>query len=166
MTFCDRFIAMSNACDMVITQQEIDIFHIVCNVKQAQPHFFKHLVSSRCVYVRCITLRNLESDVSVSQGSVATQLRCGGIFSDNFVADLPLGWIATKLTHDGPQIGLHPGSAQGQGQGQRSRDTTTSVMSRNVCYTVRSHVLSLHALTLYETPLYSPSSISIRQLDV
>jgi len=37
---------------------------------------------------------------------------------------------------------------QGQGQGQRSRDTDTSVMSRNVCYTVRSHVLSLHALTL------------------
>ena len=54
--------------------------------------------------------------------------------------------IATKLAHDGPQTGLHPGCAQGQGQ--RSRDTGTSVMSRNVCYTVRSHVLSLHALTL------------------
>jgi len=47
-----------------------------------------------------------------------------------------------------PQSGLHPGCAQGQGQGQRSRDMGTSVMSRNVCYTVRSHVLSLHALTL------------------
>jgi len=58
------------------------------------------------------------------------------------------GWIATKLAHDGPQTGLHPGCAQGQGQRQRSRDTGTSVMSRNVCYTVRSHVLSLHALTL------------------
>ena len=56
--------------------------------------------------------------------------------------------IATKLAHDGPQMGLHPGCAQGQGQGQRSRDTGTSVMSRNVCYTVRSHVLFLHALTL------------------
>jgi len=56
--------------------------------------------------------------------------------------------IATKLAHDGPQMGLHPGCAQGQGQGQRSHDTGTSVMSRNVCYTVRSHVLSLHALTL------------------
>jgi len=32
-------------------------------------------------------------------------------------------WIATKVAHDGPQIGLHPGCAQGQGQGQRSRDT-------------------------------------------
>ena len=39
-------------------------------------------------------------------------------------------------------------SAQGQGQGQRSRETGTSVMSRNVCYTVRSHGLFLHALTL------------------
>ena len=33
------------------------------------------------------------------------------------------GWIATKLAHDGPQTGLHPGCAQGQGQ--RSRDTGT-----------------------------------------
>ena len=73
--------------------------------------------------------------------------------------------IASKLAHDGPQMGLHPEYAQGQGQGQRSRDTDTFLITRNVCYTVRSHVLSLHALTLYETPLYSPSSISIRQLD-
>jgi len=35
------------------------------------------------------------------------------------------GWIATKLAHDGPQMGPHPGCAQGQGQGQRSRDTDT-----------------------------------------
>jgi len=75
-------------------------------------------------------------------------------------------WIATKLAHDGPRMDLHPGCAQGQGQGQRSRDTGTFVMSRNVCYTVRSHVLSLHALTLWNTIIYSPSSISIRQLDV
>ena len=61
-------------------------------------------------------------------------------------------------------MGLHPGCAQGQGQGERSRDTGISVMSRNVCYTVRSHVLSLHALTLWSTMLYSPSSISIRQI--
>jgi len=33
--------------------------------------------------------------------------------------------IATKLAHDGPQMALHPGCAQGQGQGQRSRDTDT-----------------------------------------
>ena len=63
-------------------------------------------------------------------------------------------WIATKLAHDGPHIGLHPGCVQGQGQGQRLRDTGTSVisvMSRNVCYTVPSDVLSLHALTLRST---------------
>jgi len=46
------------------------------------------------------------------------------------------GSIATKLAHDGPQKSPHPGCAQGQGRGQRSRDTGTSVMSRNVCYTV------------------------------
>jgi len=60
-------------------------------------------------------------------------------------------WIATKLAHDGSQKSPHPRCAQGQGQGQRSRDTGTSVMSRNVRYTVRSHVLCLHALTLWNT---------------
>jgi len=59
--------------------------------------------------------------------------------------------IATKLADDGPHMGLHPRCAQGQGQGQRLRDTGTSVMSRNVCYTVPSDVLSLHALTLRST---------------
>ena len=38
---------------------------------------------------------------------------------------------------------------------QRSRDTGTSVMSRNVCYTVRSRLLSLHALTLWSTIILS-----------
>ena len=38
--------------------------------------------------------------------------------------------IATKLAHDGPQTGLHPGCAQGQGQDQKSRDTDTFVISR------------------------------------
>jgi len=63
--------------------------------------------------------------------------------------------IATKLAHDGPHMGLHPGCAQGQGQGQRSRYTGTSVMSRNVCCTVPSGVLSLHALTLWNTIILS-----------
>jgi len=61
------------------------------------------------------------------------------------------GWIATKLAHDGPQYSPHPRCAQGQGRGKRSRDTGTSVMSRNVCYTVPSDVLSLRALTLRST---------------
>ena len=59
--------------------------------------------------------------------------------------------IATKLAHDDPHMVLNPGCAQGQGHGQRSRDTGTSVMSRNFCYTVPSDVLSLHALTLRST---------------
>jgi len=92
------------------------------------------------------------------------------------VAQLPLklnisttmrnGWIATKLAHDGPQYSPHPWSTQGQGQGMRSHDTDTSVMSRNVCYTVPSDVLSLHAVSLYEVPLHCPSTISVRQPDV
>ena len=36
--------------------------------------------------------------------------------------------IATKVTHDGPQVRLHPGCAQGQGQGQRSCDTGIFVL--------------------------------------
>ena len=59
--------------------------------------------------------------------------------------------IGTKLAHDGPQHSPHPRCAQSQGQGQRSRDTGTTVMSRNVCYTVPSDVLSLHAFTLRST---------------
>jgi len=40
------------------------------------------------------------------------------------------GWITTKLAHDGFQLDLHPGCAQGQGQGQSSRDTDTFVISQ------------------------------------
>ena len=40
------------------------------------------------------------------------------------------GSIATKLAHDGPQMGLHPGCAQGQGRGHRSRDTGSFVLAR------------------------------------
>jgi len=40
--------------------------------------------------------------------------------------------MATKLAHDGPQVGLHPGYAQGQGWAQRSRDTGTFVISRKL----------------------------------
>jgi len=70
-------------------------------------------------------------------------------FHENPLFSQANGWIATKLAHDGPHMGLHPRYAQGQGR--RSRDTGTSVMSRNVYYTVPSDVLSLHALTLRST---------------
>jgi len=76
-------------------------------------------------------------------------------FHENRFFSQTNGCNATKLAHDGSQSGLHPGCAQGQGRGQRSRDTGTSVISRNVCYTVRSHVLSLHALTLWSTIILS-----------
>jgi len=41
------------------------------------------------------------------------------------------GLIATKLAHDGHQVRLHPGYAQGQGQGQRPRDIRTFLDSWN-----------------------------------
>ena len=41
------------------------------------------------------------------------------------------GPIAIKLAHDGHQVNLHQGCAQGQGQGQRSRDTRTFLDSWN-----------------------------------
>jgi len=72
-------------------------------------------------------------------------------FHENRFFSQENGWIANKLAHNCPQVGLHPGCAQGQGQGQRSRDTGTSVMSRYVYYTVPSDILSLHAVTLRST---------------
>jgi len=76
-------------------------------------------------------------------------------FHENIFFSQANGWIATKLAHDGPKYRPHRGGAEGQGQSQRSRDTGTSVMSRNVCYTVSSDVLSLHALTLRSTIILS-----------
>jgi len=51
-------------------------------------------------------------------------------FHENRLFSQANGWIATKLAHDGPHIGLHPGCAHGQGQGQRTRDTDTFLISR------------------------------------
>jgi len=82
-------------------------------------------------------------------------------FHENRFFSQANGWNTTKVAHD-----RHPRCAQGQGRGKRSPDTGTSVMSRNVCYTVLFGVLSLHALTLRSSTKHSPSTISIRQLDV
>ena len=45
--------------------------------------------------------------------------------------------IATKLAHDGLQVSMHAGCAQGQGQGQRSRDTRTFLDSWNELHVLR-----------------------------
>ena len=37
--------------------------------------------------------------------------------------------IATKLAHDGLQVSVHPGCAEGQGHGQRTRDTRIRELS-------------------------------------
>jgi len=81
-------------------------------------------------------------------------------FQENQYFSQANGWIATKIAHDGPQYRPHRGCAEGQGQSQRSRDTGTYVMSRNVCYTVPSDVLSLHALSLPSTIILSFQYVS------
>jgi len=58
------------------------------------------------------------------------------------------GWIATKLAHDGPHMGLHPRYAQGQRQGQRSRDMDTFVISRKRTSINVKMGMSLRALLL------------------
>jgi len=40
---------------------------------------------------------HLFSDISISQGSVATHLRCGGLFSYNFTANLSLSLTAKEF---------------------------------------------------------------------
>ena len=71
-------------------------------------------------------------------------------FHENRFLSQANGWNANKLAH-----GRYTGCAQGQGGGQRSCETGTSVTSRNVCYTVPSDVLSLHAITLRSTTTLS-----------
>jgi len=59
--------------------------------------------------------------------------------------------IATKLAHDGLQVSVHPGCAQGQGQGQRSRDTGTFVLARKSLllarkWTERDQTCTVHTM--------------------
>jgi len=67
--------------------------------------------------------------------SVRPSVRLSVCLSVNFCANRffsqTYGRIATKLAHDGLQVSMHPGCAQGQGQGQRSRDTRTFLDSWN-----------------------------------
>jgi protein tyrosine phosphatase len=47
---CDQFIAVYNICDMISTQQEVDVFQTVYNIKRAQPHFFTKIASYEDLY--------------------------------------------------------------------------------------------------------------------
>jgi len=81
-----------------------------------------------------------------------TNIRCEGSYQTvDVTRKKTLQDQIRHSAHDGPHMGLHPGCAQGQGRGQRLRDTGAYLMSRNVCYTVPSDVLSLHALTSRST---------------
>ena len=107
------------------------------NVTQSPPNL--HTMVPTWAYIQGV----LKVKVKAKAHVIRTLFWC----DENRFFDHRHDWIASKLT----QHGHHTGCAQGQGQGQRSRDTGTSVMSRNVCYTVPSDVLSLHALTLRST---------------
>jgi len=95
------------------------------------------------IFIIISSFRELIQSCGVRRPSVRLSVRPSVNFYANRFFYHKHDWIATKLTQHGPHTGLHPGCAQGQGQVQRSRDTGTSVMSRNVCYTVPSDVLSL-----------------------
>ena len=61
--------------------------------------------------------------------SVRPSVRLSVNFCANHFFSQTNGRIATKLAHDGLQVSVHPGCAQGQGQ--RSRDTRTFLYSWN-----------------------------------
>jgi len=62
--------------------------------------------------------------------SVCLSVRLSVNFCANRFFSHVNGRIATKLAHDGLQVSVHPGCAQGQGQGQRSRHTGTFVLAQ------------------------------------
>ena len=73
--------------------------------------------------------------------------------------------IATKLAHDGPHMGLHPGCAQGQVKvkGHVIRALLWCHEMFAIQYLL---TFCLYMHSLYEAPLHFPSSTSVKQLDV
>ena len=69
--------------------------------------------------------------------SVRLSVRLSVNFFSNRFFSQTNGRIATKLAHDGLQVSVHPGCAQGQGQGQRSRDTGTFVLAQKLLLLAR-----------------------------
>jgi len=70
--------------------------------------------------------------MSSCDGAASVVCRCVCVsvyklFCGNRYYDAKNSSIATKLAHDGQQVGAHPYCAQGRGQGQRSRDTSAFV---------------------------------------
>ena len=90
-------------------------------------------------------------------------------FHENRFFSQANGWNATKFAHDGSRPGVHPGCAQGQGRGTDWSKVTWYVHFRNLwCHEMfaiqYSLTFCLYMRSLYEVPLYFPTSISIRQL--
>jgi len=73
------------------------------------------------------------------------------------------GWIATKRAHDGPQYSPHPRCAQGQGRGHVKR----ALLWCHEMFAIQYRLtFCLYMHSLYEAPLHSLCSISVRQPDV
>ena len=68
------------------------------------------------------------------------------------------GQIATKLAHDGLQVSVHPGCAQGQGQGQRSRDMRTFLDFWNELLCHWRSGYNLLRLYAWQSPLFYSSA--------
>jgi len=92
--------------------------------------------------------------------SVCLSVRPSVNFCENRFFSHAIGWIATKLAHDGLQVSVHPGCAQGQGQGQdqRSRDTRTFLDSWNELYSVIDGLVSEKRFSLIVSPATYPIS--------
>jgi len=73
-------------------------------------------------------LANSKNELMQWRGVRCLSVRLSVNFCANRFFSQTNGRIANKLAHDGIQVSVHPGCAQGQGQGQRSRDMGTFVL--------------------------------------
>ena len=78
-----------------------------------------------------LLLAHSKNELMQWRGVRRLSVRLSVNFCANRFFSLTNGRIATKLAHDGLQVSVHPGCAQGQGQGQSSRDTRTFLDSWN-----------------------------------
>jgi len=70
-----------NVADALIVQQYDDGDVIIKQVRQS------HV--TKCLHLSCFGKIHQYLKIYISQGSVATQLRCGGIFSNQFIINFP-----------------------------------------------------------------------------
>ena len=101
-------------------------------IRHHHPH--PSLVSyteTQSVILRTLFLAHSKNELMQWRGVRRLSVRPSVNFCVNRFFSHTNGWIATELAHDGLQVSVHPGCAQGQGQGQRSRDMGTFLDSWN-----------------------------------